>query len=82
MKNYISYYILFLYITFHIYLFITYIIVGDFMNCFNDLKPCELVTLANIISITIAQNLNSDELAILAGFFTIIGDSLDRKSVV
>ena len=51
------------------------------MNCFNDLKPCELVTLANIISITIAQNLNSVELAILAGFFTIIGDSLAALSI-
>lgn len=46
------------------------------MGCLNDLNPCELVTLANIISVSIAQNLNSDELASLAGFFTIIGDSL------
>lgn len=46
------------------------------MGCLNDLNPCELITLANIISVSIAQNLSSDELASLAGFFTILGDSL------
>lgn len=46
------------------------------MGCLNDLNPCELVTLANIISVSIAQNLSSDELASLAGFFTVLGDSL------
>lgn len=61
---------------FHIFLFISYTIIGDFMDCLNNLSPCELVTLANIISVSIAQNLSSDELASLAGFFTILGDSL------
>lgn len=46
------------------------------MNCLNNLNPCELVTLANIISVSIAQNLTSDELVALSGFFTIMGDSL------
>ena len=42
----------------------------------NNLSGCEIVTLANIIAIGISQNLTSDELALLGGFFTIIGDSL------
>lgn len=46
------------------------------MNFFNNLNGCELVTLANIISITLAQELSTEELISLAGFFTIIGDSL------
>lgn len=46
------------------------------MNCLNNLNPCELVTLANIISVSIAQNLTSDELVALSGFFTIMVDSL------
>ncbi len=46
------------------------------MDCLNNLSPCELVTLANIISVSIAQNLSSDELIALSGFFTILGDSL------
>lgn len=51
------------------------------MGCLNDLSPCELVTLANIISVSIAQNLSSDDLASLAGFFTVLGDSLAVLSV-
>ena len=42
----------------------------------NNLSGCEIVTLANIIAVTISQNLTSEEAALLAGFFTIIGDSL------
>ena len=47
----------------------------------NNLNGCEIVTLANIIAITISQVLTSDELAAYAGFFTIIGDSLAALSV-
>lgn len=54
----------------------SYNILGDFMFDLNNLSGCEIVTLANIIAIGISQNLTSDELAILGGFFTIIGDSL------
>lgn len=42
----------------------------------NNLTGCQLITLANIISINLAKNLSSEEVAILASFFTIIGDSL------
>lgn len=54
----------------------SYNILGDFMFDLNNLSGCEIVTLANIIAIGLSQNLTSDELAILGGFFTIIGDSL------
>lgn len=47
----------------------------------NNLNGCEIVTLANIIAITISQGLTSDELATYAGFFTIIGDSLATLSI-
>lgn len=47
----------------------------------NKLSGYEIVTLANIIASIISQNLTSDELAILAGFFTIIGDSLATLSL-
>ena len=42
----------------------------------NNLNGCQLITLANVISINLSQNLTSEEMAILSGFFTIIGDSL------
>ncbi|NLC88189.1 MAG: hypothetical protein GX682_05405 [Clostridiaceae bacterium] len=42
----------------------------------NNLNGFQLVTLANVISINLSQNLTSEEMAILSGFFTIIGDSL------
>lgn len=47
----------------------------------NNLSGCEIVAIANIIAIAISQNLTSNELAILAGFFTIIGDSLATLSL-
>ena len=47
----------------------------------NNLSGCEIVTLANIIAITLSQNLTSEEMALLAGFFTIIGDSLATISL-
>lgn len=50
------------------------------MNCLSSLNGCELVTLANIIAISISQGLSSDELDVLSGFFNIIGDSLAALS--
>lgn len=51
------------------------------MNCLGELSGCELVTLANIIAIWLAQSLTADELVALSGFFTIIGDSLATLSI-
>lgn len=47
----------------------------------NNLSGAEIIALANIFAITISQKLTSEELAILAGFFTIIGDSLATLSL-
>lgn len=47
----------------------------------NNLTGCQLIALTNIISINLAQNLNSEETAILSGFFTVIGDSLALLSL-
>lgn len=47
----------------------------------NNLTGCQLITFTNIISINLAQNLNFEETAILAGFFTVIGDSLALLSL-
>lgn len=47
----------------------------------NNLNGCEIVSLANIIAIAISQNLTSEEMAILSGFFVIVGDSLATLSL-
>ena len=47
----------------------------------NNLNGCELLTLANIFSISISQGLTSEEIAVLAGFFTVIGDGLALISI-
>lgn len=46
------------------------------MSNFSNLSCCELVTLANLIAVSISKNNSSDELAILATLFTAIGDNL------
>lgn len=47
----------------------------------NDLNGCELLALANIFTISISQGLTSEEIAVLAGFFTVVGDSLALMSI-
>lgn len=42
----------------------------------NNLNGCELVALANIFTLSIAQGLTAEEIGVLSGFFTVIGDSL------
>lgn len=51
------------------------------MNCLNNLNGCEIVSLANIIAVSLSKNLTAEEMALLAGFFTIIGDSLATISL-
>ena len=51
------------------------------MSCLSNLNGCELITLANIISINISKNCSSEELAILADFFTILEDNLATLSL-
>ena len=44
--------------------------------CLNDLSGCELVSLASLIAISISKNFSNEEIGILAGLFTSIGDNL------
>lgn len=44
--------------------------------CLNDLSGCELVSLASLIAISISKNFSNEEISILAGLFTSIGDNL------
>lgn len=46
------------------------------MSNFSNLSGCELVTLANLIAVSISKNIPSDEIEILATLFTAIGDNL------
>ena len=49
--------------------------------CINDLSGCELVSLASIIAISISKNFDNEEIGILAGLFTSIGDNLALLAV-
>lgn len=54
---------------------------GGVMFNLNNLNGCELIALANILTITIAQELTSEEIGVLAGFFTVIGDGLALMAI-
>lgn len=45
-------------------------------NLFNNVSGSELVALAGIFAVMISQGLSQDEIAILASFFSSIGDNL------
>ncbi len=44
--------------------------------CISDFSNCELVALASTISIAISKEFSKEDLAILSGFFSAIGDNL------
>lgn len=50
------------------------------MNCFNDLSGEEFIALASILAIYLGQGLTSDELSILANFFSALGDNFNILS--
>ena len=45
--------------------------------CLENLSGCELVALASISSIYIAEGLSCEQMSILANFFTSLGDNLN-----
>lgn len=51
------------------------------MDCLNNMNGCELITLANMIAISLSQNLSSSEIARLGSFFTVLGDNLSTISL-
>ncbi len=44
--------------------------------CLSDFSNCELVALASTIAIALSKEFNREELAILSGFFSALGDNL------
>lgn len=52
-----------------------------FVLCLSDFSKEELVVLASTLAISISKEVSSDELAILATFFTILGDNLALLSL-
>lgn len=44
--------------------------------CLSDFSNCELVALASTISISMSKEFSKEDLAILAVFFTALGDNL------
>lgn len=49
--------------------------------CISDFSTPELVTLANTLAIAISKEFSAEDMAILAAFFTILGDSLAFLSI-
>ena len=44
--------------------------------CLSDMSSCELLLLANDIALASSKNLDAEEIALLAAFFTSIADQL------
>ena len=49
--------------------------------CLSDLSGCELVSLANAMAVLFSKELSSEELAVLAAFFTSFADNLALLSL-
>ncbi len=44
--------------------------------CFNNLSSCDLIGLSSSLSILLSEDLSTNEVSILAAFFTALGDNL------
>lgn len=44
--------------------------------CFSDFSSCNLIGLASSFAISIGEDMDADELAVLAAFFTAFADNL------
>ena len=44
--------------------------------CLSEMSNCELLLLANNISLSLSNHLDADETALLAGFLTTVADQL------
>ena len=44
--------------------------------CFSDFSSCNLIGLASSLAISIGEDMDADELAVLAAFFTAFADDL------
>lgn len=50
------------------------------MSCLKEFSGCELVALASILAIAIAEELESDEVDLLGNFFSALGSNLSTIS--
>lgn len=44
--------------------------------CFSDFSSCNLIGIASSLAIAIGEDIEADELAVLAAFFTAFADNL------
>ena len=44
--------------------------------CFSDFSSCNLIGLASSLAISVGEEMDADELAVLAAFFTAFADNL------
>lgn len=44
--------------------------------CFSDFSSCNLIGLSSSLAISIGEDMDADELAVLAAFFTAFADNL------
>ena len=44
--------------------------------CFSDFSSCNLIGLASSLAIAIGEDIDADELAVLAAFFPAVADNL------
>lgn len=44
--------------------------------CFSDFSSCNLIGIASSLAIAVGEDIDADELAVLAAFFTAFADNL------
>lgn len=49
--------------------------------CLDNLSGCNLVALASLVSISLAEGLSSEQISTLGAFFTALGDNLALLSI-
>ena len=54
---------------------------GVIFMCIDNLSGCNLVTLASLVSISIADGLSAEQISTLGAFFTALGDNLALLSI-
>lgn len=50
------------------------------MSCLSSLGPNQLIIISSLVSILVSDDLSADDLGILAGFITSVGDLLALKA--
>lgn len=72
----------------HFFCFLVILYTGGLMNChefscfLSSLTGCELVAVAGLFSVAIANNLNPNEIDMLGNFFSALGSNLSTIAAV